>query len=705
MDNSVPLSIERQISNPYSINTPKEFLCRMYEVGSYTWTGAPFSQTIPFPGALYAIATIANSMKRFALFRGTIHVEVKMNSTPYHQGTLISSWVPCAYGTLLPDAYFLSGTDPAVVLSASLQDSCSFDIPYLHPLDWLSWSSSGTTDSSICNLYIQSISQLVSSSSSISASVSVTVFAGFKDIEVTGYVAQAGRGSKFDTNNEAHAKAKAGVDVKAIAKTASTIAKTIPVVSDVWSPIAGIINSAFGTDLSKPVSQEAQQYVTQLYMPDNAQVAGLTNAYQLTLYPNPSVSNAPKMYGMDTSHVSVSQLAQRPMLWYTQTLTTGAPTLTIAGAANPLLTDPTFGGLDWLAKVTYAHKFFRGGVKYLVHFVLPAFYSFRVQFMLFYSATVVNTGDITSRIVDIKGDSWEEITVPYLYPTTWMNVDSSMTLLNPSLKITIITAIVGSSAPAAAVVPVEIYRAGAEDVEFSGMRNASPTFFESRKVQAQCALGSRFSKPFQALNSGTTLSVERGHVMSEITGTVSDLLKRTSQAGSPTSSFPGTTVSAPTAFEPFYYWFDCFLFWRGGRIMRNVHPGTTFGGTSVMDGVFLSTQLHASHNTFGTGWAPLYPAKQSVISPETYHIPYFCPQPYYPNYASTANFLHQSCYTEVPIDFVAQVTPRDFYTYSGADDFVYLCPYPFFRITGVLNRTSPEVRNSLRAKSQFVTAT
>lgn len=677
----VPLSIDRIISNPYSINVPKELLCRMYEVHSSTWTGAVYFQQLFFPGIFATNQTILQVMKSFALFRATIHVEIKMNSTPYHQGTLLAAWAPCANFTAFPsDNYSLSGSDNVVVLTASLQDSCSFDIPYVHPMDWLTWTGVVPADCSIALLTISSLTQLLSSSSGIAAAVPITVFAGFKDIEVSGFVGHAGRGSKFDTNKEAHAKQSGGLDVKGAVSVASKLAKKIPVVGDVWSPVASFLNTAFGTDLSKPNNQAATTFCKERYMDDLALTSGLNDAYPLSLYPNPQITQAPMMYGMETSHMSVSKLAQRPMLWTQTTLTGAAPTLTITTAAKPNALDPVLARQDWLSFCACAHKYFRGSIKYLIHFVCPAFYSFRVQLMLMYDATPINVGDISTRVVDVKGDQWEEILVPYLYPTTWTDMDGGNLMSGlPKIVITIITAIVGSSSPAAAVVPIEVYRAGGEDIEFAGMRNARD-LAPHALVEGQCALGSRFSKQFRSLTSGVSQSFEKGGVMSEVSGSISDFPKRASLAQSTTTSFPGVTPVSPAFYEPFYYWSNAFLFWRGGRIVRHMHPTTA--GALGFDGLYIATNS-ATNTTLGSGWSPAYVAATASPLNEEGYIHYLAQQPYWPIQNAGTNIMAPSCYADglAPVDFRLSLTAAAKLSYAGADDYVYLYPFPMFRST------------------------
>lgn len=664
IDSTTLMTVDREIANPYSINVPRELLQRTFEVLSFTWTNVTATQTIKFPGAFAGFSTITNALDKFPWFRSNIHVEIKMQSTPYHQGSLLVGWLPCPGAAPPLTTQMISGYD-STVLSASTQDSCSYDIPYLNPADWITTAiAAGQQD--IAAMYITPLNVLLSSSSSIAANVPVIVYASFKDIEVSGYVSQMKSGSKFQTNNESSIKQDNGIDAKTAVSTVSQIVRRIPVIGDVYSPIANAIN-AFAGNLSKPTTTAPLTLVSQPYFNDVNQAAGITNAAQFSLYPNPYIKQAPTMFGMETSHMAVADIARRPLLhdqFSFTTVTQSWQEVVRPSTVGAVITTP-----DYLAGMMKIHRFWRGSIKYLFHFCMPAFYSVRVRISVDYGVgSPVNTADLQSRIIDIKGETWESVTVPFLARTTW--ADTNITNYEPLIIVQRITTIVGSSAPASPIIYVNIFRSAGEDFQLAGLRKveaASITDSALVKFQNQMHIGKRFKESFPTLNKGTFQSMEKGLVMPEITGSVADVTKK-QQSISTFHTYP--CQSNQTA--PPFYLCNYFMFWRGGRIMRRIHREAVSGDTG--------SGFYAVYNTdkdIDNGWTQCTSLAQQALVPQACHIHYMSAQPYYPmqddDYSDVMTFISSPITASPSVTTHATAT----YTWAGADDFVCLFLVPW----------------------------
>ena len=299
-------------------------------------------------------------------------------------------------------------------------------------------------------------------------------------------------------------------------------------------------------------------------------------------------------------------------------------------------------------------------MKYLVHFCVPAFYSFRVRFSInLGGGSPVNYGDVMTRIVDIKGDTWEAVTVPFLQSSTWSDLDTGPMV--QTLRVELITPIIGSSDPGAPIVYVNIFRAAGEDYEVSGYRN--PTTFT---LQNQMNLGSKFSEKFPAINEGTSQSMTNGNVMCEVIDSVSDLVKKPCWHGSNTEFFPS---SGTYLFGPYHYFARFFMYWRGGRVVRHYHPGNT---TTHNDGWYLVNGSY-TNNMLENGWVPAYNSATMLYQQEGCLIPYYSAQPYWPSCAQSTHIV-PSCYDFQPLDASLEVSSPDHIAISGADDFVYMFP-------------------------------
>lgn len=274
--------------------------------------------------------------------------------------------------------------------------------------------------------------------------------------------------------------------------------------------------------------------------------------------------------------------------------------------------------------------------------------------------TTTNYGDLMTRIVDVKGDTWEAITVPFLQPSTWSDIDAPPTL--QTLKVELLTPIIGSSDPGAPIVYVNVFRAGGEDLEFSGYRN--PTTFTG--LQNQMNIGSKFAEKFPAINQGTSQSMTNGNVMCETIDAVGDLVKKPCWHGSTTEFFPS---SGTRLYGPFHYFARFFMYWRGGRVLRHYHPGNT---TTHNDGWYLVNGSYTD-NMLENGWVPAYGTATALYQQEGCLVPYYCAQHYWPTHAQGTTTVN-SCYDHAPLDATLEISAKDHIAISGADDFVFMYP-------------------------------
>lgn len=127
----------RPISNPYTISDYKSMLQRAFLLASFTWTNATsVTQKFKLLGNFLSSSNALAVFKYYRLLRCTIHIEFKMISSQYHQGSALVGYTTCLNGTEPIDQQSVSSYN-AIVLSASKQDGCTFEIPYTSPEDWM----------------------------------------------------------------------------------------------------------------------------------------------------------------------------------------------------------------------------------------------------------------------------------------------------------------------------------------------------------------------------------------------------------------------------------------------------------------------------------------------------------------------------------------------------------------------------------------
>jgi hypothetical protein len=676
------VGLDRPLSHAYPVDTPTQLLNKPYQIAQFSWTNVWAGDQIVLPDALINIPTIQNVLKRFRYYRANIKLEFKLTTTQFHQGSIIIGWLPCWDSTApAPTLPQLSGMN-ASVLSASTQDSLSIEIPYLSPNAWMDVQAGVIAlDDRHSTVFIKPLNALIATAVNMPNAVTITVFASFTDIQVSGFRSHM---SSKRPNREAHQKQEKGIDeVRAIHKVSKLI-REAPV-STALGMLAGLIDTYMG-DLSKPNSQVAPQHLLASYGNSASLCRGLYHADQLSQYPNAELSQARVMGGMETSHMSINELARRPILYYSFAMTTLFSEFNFKVSPRWLASNWN----DWLSHTAYAFRYWRGSIKWSIHFCVPAFYSFRVRVTAtVQTSTIDNYGDLASAIIDVKGETWFDFVVPFERAYDWASVTDEVPADVPEVTITRITDIQGSSAPSSPIVYVNIFRAGGEDISFAGLRGARD-FVPPEKnrvkelvVDAHVSLDDKFKRPFEGVIKGVNLSVEQGWVMPEMALSVSDCCKRASDHLTGGSILGGTASTYPCVFpeggaslnyatigrEPLHYFGSVFWFWRGGRILTKYQSNAK---------IYLAQKV-TTNPSWGDGAAHWYPNPNdaSLKFAESVQIPYYFERPWHPIVAPGHRFTENYDVTAGPLDLTGAGDGVPV-TLSGADDFVLLHPVPFF---------------------------
>jgi len=702
------------ISNPFPDQTPNQVLRRSYLIAQVNWTPSFTSLSLAFPQTLFAIDAISNFLSVYEYFRAGVTITVRVNSTPYHQGSLVTAIAPCRSLTGVT-GYQLQNMRP-VILSASVQDSCTIELPYLNPLDWLDIAT--CADYAIGTFALTVLNPLLTTSTGVPASCTVSIFCAFRDPKVAGFIEPSAflekkkkameqkekmkaqsvveRRGRVMTNSygkqvtdentqiEGEKKADKGTTVNGIQKIvggASEILKMIPVVGAIWSPIAKFI-STYGKVLDEPFNPAVPQGVDQnLNFNDMTHMQGLFSGQQITMYPG--VQTSKETFDMESSFMAIHELAQVPALYYSTTFATQDQSITLG--LTPLSSEgpSTVHGIDFLAFVAATFHLWRGSIKYLFHFVNSAFYSARFRISYATSTPGSGDGDLPQQIVDVKGDTFVEITVPYLFPTTWRTTGLAFASGSPKLFIEMITPISGSSMPATPIIYLNIWRSGGEDIQFNFIRNPYPVLFPSLalerkkkrkekkkplevipfdpetmeplpatirmnkdRMKAQCTIATRFKKTFQPIMAGSQFSGEFRTCAAEIPIRISDMMKRWSQLPLDVrmydqfdAYFPQSAVTGDTEYDftSYQYWSNLFLFWRGSRRTRIL---ANEGDFVSLDFLSQGTNWLTDGFTQGTAFT-MVNCNSDLLRHNDVEIPWISEVPYMYTFQTGASFTAQ----------------------------------------------------------------
>lgn len=574
-----------KIDNPFPRQVPSHILKRNYLVAELLWTGPLVTYNVVFPEVLFAENSIQDALSSFLYFRAGVKIEIRMNSTPYHMGAIIVCWKPCT-SDLSPSLYTASGLRP-ITLSASTQQACTFTIPYLSPKTWIRLDSFDTAE--IATVSLVSLAPLITTSADVSPDVHIQVYASFVEPEVAGYVPGStlrmrtkprdvvepqskiisADGSMHDpVNKEAQNKTRTGTTtVPSLGYFIRPILRCIPIIGGFIDPIIDVFKVIFGI-MDKPTGVPTITPVSMDLTRDMSQASGLDNSQTLSLYPTPAIPFVHELMGGESSAMSFTQLACVPMLHKFYILDLAQTQFSIH--CIPEAVDNPEGMPDFLFVAAECHQWWRGSFRYYFQFFTTAFTSCRVRISLNYinwTSDVTTSGDIVSKIVDIKGDTNVSITVPYLSETHWRRRNISDTF--PVLVTELITPIIGQSVSADSTIYVAVWRSAAPDFQFCLPTNVPVAGFDV--VEPQCDIRSTFKQSFDPILDGCTSSVEKGFVQCEVSGTINDVLKRYVGNVDSSTTFPTPLQPLPgTGTYSTWGWLSqVWYFWRGSRRMKH----------------------------------------------------------------------------------------------------------------------------------------
>lgn len=575
--------------NPFISDTPSTLLERVVQITDKIWSSTFAPQAIDVYREIILNSPIhASILGNFSLamyryLRCDFRITIRVNSTPYHQGSLIVAWQPSNYiNTAFPGSIVtaIASMPNMISLSASQQDQCTIDMPFcctLPHLD-LSFAAMPGVTSTRPMVHMAALNPLRSSSPSVTDTVPISIWVSMFNIETYGIldptsitqnapISAVRQSAKTRANTEAQSKDKLGETAKGIITFAKPILHSIPIVSDIIN-----FGKSIFANLDKPSTDQATTFVTTRSHRGHTHLTGVDYSESLSSFPNYSVS---KDIGFPTSSdMKVTDYASIPALYYTTSVTTKGVVLTTP--IHPMTyTSSVRTEVDYLAFATGFFRYYRGSIKFLFQFVGTPFYSCRFKLSVVYSAGPPpgGTGNGTgfySRIVDVKGDAWTSIVVPYLSNRLWCNTAKTSIIESvPYLILETLTDVQGSSLPADAVYYVNVWRAAGPDYQLSSQCHYTGDMTPIPAVRQSC-LKNKWDEPSEAIKTKSSGFTESGLFMADQSTTMTDMCKRFTPHSSSSSfrSYPGEVASTVTPYNPLDLLSTTFLYWRGSRRMK-----------------------------------------------------------------------------------------------------------------------------------------
>jgi len=729
--------------NPFPQEELMRQLTKQVEIYNFTWGSSstavtnfdPILQMLnvsPWLQSILGQPGVNGGMYRY--FRSNVKITIKLNTTPYHQGSLVVSWVPYPLSTSFLLNVYSACQLHNVILSASKQDECSLELPYFSQdphMDMLNYTG-------IWRVGFVILNNLITSSPSVSDTVYVSVFSQFVNPTVYGpiptmipttkakppcepliYKQQMSERGNFPPGMNGMALAaqvdslkntptpEADATNKSVTATGGkkTLGQAIVPILKCIPFIAPFVDLGFWLfdNLDKPLSSSGHQFFIKRPMRCVNTLTGTSHCEYMSSLPQAAVA---KDVGVESSDMAVVQYAQLPSLYQQYTITA-------SGYIGRLLNHPQIFSstyADYLAFASSMYVYWRGSIKYAFYFVGTAFYSVRIRISLMHVAWPTSPGSLTDptpiyqRILDVKGDTWTEFTVPFLTPYARLptSINSSLTKNYTYIWIEALTPVLGSNLPADALYYLNVFRAAGPDFQLAQLRTAQiasntlkDTFTDTLTYRQQTSLRNKFAQPFDGIVPGICGNVTTGIHMADTATTISDACHRfvdqVNYMGQLHFTYPGESDPS-TLYQPFHFWSFGFAFWRGSRRYIGYNGGN-------VQNFYLYDSFNNLARSDTQGSAKVYPDDIQTTAAE---IPYYSPQAYYMT-PWNGNTPPESYFFQ-PTDAAAIPggTAWTGFLLASGDDFRYIYPIPYL---GQVSALQAELEQSKKTSTSTHTIT
>ena len=161
----------------------QNFLRRPVNIYTVEWTGASVSNHID-PWALFLnTISVQDKLTGYKYLRGTLHVDVQINGTPFHYGRLLMSYEPANNFRRSYDGDWRQHSNlPHVMLDPANNTVGKFDLPFISPELWVNLTSNFGAKLGVLNF--DYVSELRVFEGGTPDPVTVQVYAWLEDLEL-----------------------------------------------------------------------------------------------------------------------------------------------------------------------------------------------------------------------------------------------------------------------------------------------------------------------------------------------------------------------------------------------------------------------------------------------------------------------------------------------------------------------------------------
>jgi len=688
---------------------------RMVRLTELTWstTSSGFLYSTDINQKLEQIVRNQNILSQFEFMRSGIEVTIRLNTNQFYYGALGVVLFP--FGGLSTGARVdeLMVLDPSII-SASSAESVVKTYKYCYPNAWMEVNNVDASEYPVI-LHIEVLAPLTSVSSNMPDSINVQVWARFIDVELSyptndsltflkrrRFRAESksfpsvrfpkkGKGNHPAMDSDSGVNSIDGViravESVTIGDAISEVKSLASFVTENWGSVVGALGMIFDkpdqSDYQMPVIVEGSK---DLFVSDIADTNVSVSLYK-TRYVDPSSGRMPMTKSWTVSDYSRIPGLRQPYMTYAA-----------QGDANSIfLIQSHPDNTTYKIPLDYAYlasRQWRGSVKVCLQFFTSAFISARfvVQYINggeFPSSFPTEYDSGLSKVINVKGDTVDTITLPWLSSWWWTSHP------DPQIKITCSSAIASTDTVTSPLIYLLLWVAGGDDIQFAFPRvvrytewnNAPPptklvkerekgdlrkSTVGVRKFRAEAAMGSIFQKTFPPMGENAHYDIDRGFATAEMMGAITDVAKRYSNLSfynggdySTTPGFPFTDLDAQFmgnvnsqlyadwyAFRTTFFgqWRACFLCRSGGYRWRYYDQPTNRTSWALYD-------TKSAEFVNGTVYNSPYDGVSRLTVPQVSNFPFGVlgsyNQPYQPEGLSIVQFGGSAEHDETHLQYVA----------------------------------------------------
>jgi hypothetical protein len=459
-------SVNPRGSIPIRDQSITEFMAKPVYIFTGSWTTSNTANTNLYStsSGIYPLissnAVWQDKIIGFENIRGTLVFRCTLNTNPFQQGRLILSFVP------LETSFIADGTRTNLLSQQTNLPHVEIDcrdgvgilkVPYIAPPHYYNVKTEAYDWG---NVYLNVFSPLYTGASG-ETTVNVSLALYFEDFELSApLVSQSGRKkavvSMSGKEAEAADVAATGVvsgTASLIAKGAAAVASAVPELAWFAQPVSWVasavssVASWFGW--SKPINEAVPIRVFQQTIPYSANGSGISNALPLSLRHDNALEYTsdytPEIYDEMSFEYLKRRFAFFGAISWTDSQTSGTSLESISIQPTTLAEPSTVTHNGHTATIKmqipcgYLSNFFeyyRGSIRLKIKLVKTEFHTGRIQVTFtptrnYTTQPTLATGAYSLReIIDIRGKSELEFTLPYLFADPWITTSTAIGTLD-----------------------------------------------------------------------------------------------------------------------------------------------------------------------------------------------------------------------------------------------------------------------------------